>query len=416
MQDAPTQAVRAGVEVEEAGVLGRGAWLVAGAVAVTCMLLLGPSTPAGAPFARTVPVDAAKDVVPNRVMTWNLCNPCEESNVDRAAEIAAYAPQVVGLQEACVRDVERIRDHLANLHGLEYHVEYGPVLRNWSRCGGLPWKPGGYGQALLSAAPMTDVVTEEYPDGGSEDRGYIAVTTEVAGQTVRVFNTHLAQRRQESVREGRPRCSPRRSPGTNGPSCSATSTPCRTPPNSPRSGRSPRTPTPGAGRHCQRLRADDGLADQVRLRVPARAFGAGARGAAQPVFRSPSAAHRRHRALIPLKVLLVGAIRGYTFDEPTSKESVMGIIAWIFIGLIVYAIAKALMPGKDPGGIIITMLIGIAGGLLGGFLGKVMFGVDSIDGFFDLSTWIAAIIGSVILLALYRVFTGRSRRGGHAHA
>nr|WP_231628116.1 endonuclease/exonuclease/phosphatase family protein [Streptomyces sp. Z38] len=165
------------------------------------MMLLGPSTPAGAPFARTVPVDAAKDVVPNRVMTWNMCNPCDESNVERAAEIAAYAPQVVGLQEACVRDVERIRDHLANLHGLDYHVEYGPVLRNWSRCGGAPWRPGGYGQALLSAAPMTDVVTAEYPDGGSEDRGYIAVTTEVAGQTVRVFNTHLAQRRQEEVRE-----------------------------------------------------------------------------------------------------------------------------------------------------------------------------------------------------------------------
>ncbi|XMA39910.1 endonuclease/exonuclease/phosphatase family protein [Streptomyces albogriseolus] len=110
-------------------------------------------------------------------------------------------PQIVGLQEACVRDVERIRDHLANLHGLVYHVEYGPVLRNWSRCGGAPWKPGGYGQALLSAAPMTDVVLEEYPNGGSEDRGYLAVTTEVAGQPVRVFNTHLAQRRQESVRE-----------------------------------------------------------------------------------------------------------------------------------------------------------------------------------------------------------------------
>ncbi|MBT3166203.1 GlsB/YeaQ/YmgE family stress response membrane protein [Streptomyces sp. Vc74B-19] len=94
----------------------------------------------------------------------------------------------------------------------------------------------------------------------------------------------------------------------------------------------------------------------------------------------------------------------------------MGIIAWIFIGLIAGAIAKALMPGKDPGGIIITMLIGIAGGLLGGFLGKVIFGVDSIDGFFDLSTWIAAIIGSVILLALYRVFAGRGHRGGHAHA
>ncbi|WP_329138494.1 GlsB/YeaQ/YmgE family stress response membrane protein [Streptomyces sp. NBC_01476] len=90
----------------------------------------------------------------------------------------------------------------------------------------------------------------------------------------------------------------------------------------------------------------------------------------------------------------------------------MGVVAWIIIGLLAGLIAKALMPGKDPGGIIITALIGIAGGLLGGWLGKVIFGVDSIDGFFDLSTWIAAIVGSMILLALYRVFTGRTR----AHA
>ncbi|MFJ4840383.1 GlsB/YeaQ/YmgE family stress response membrane protein [Streptomyces sp. NPDC088746] len=88
----------------------------------------------------------------------------------------------------------------------------------------------------------------------------------------------------------------------------------------------------------------------------------------------------------------------------------MGIIAWIFIGLLAGLIAKALMPGKDPGGIIITMLIGIAGGLLGGWLGKVIFGIDSIDGFFDLSTWIAAIVGSLILLVLYRVISGNRRR------
>ncbi|MFF5933220.1 GlsB/YeaQ/YmgE family stress response membrane protein [Streptomyces sp. NPDC012508] len=87
----------------------------------------------------------------------------------------------------------------------------------------------------------------------------------------------------------------------------------------------------------------------------------------------------------------------------------MGIIAWILIGLIAGFIAKALMPGKDPGGIIITTLIGIAGGLLGGWLGKVIFGVDSIDGFFELSTWIAAIIGSVILLVLYRLVAGNRR-------
>ncbi|MEV4561533.1 GlsB/YeaQ/YmgE family stress response membrane protein [Kitasatospora sp. NPDC049285] len=84
----------------------------------------------------------------------------------------------------------------------------------------------------------------------------------------------------------------------------------------------------------------------------------------------------------------------------------MGIIAWILIGLIAGSIAKALMPGRDPGGIIVTMLIGIAGGLLGGWLGKVVFGVDSIDGFFDLSTWVAAIAGSIILLIGYRLVTG----------
>ncbi|WP_217145674.1 GlsB/YeaQ/YmgE family stress response membrane protein [Streptomyces sp. AC627_RSS907] len=92
----------------------------------------------------------------------------------------------------------------------------------------------------------------------------------------------------------------------------------------------------------------------------------------------------------------------------------MGIIAWIIIGLLAGAIAKALLPGKDPGGVIVTMLIGVLGGLLGGWLGKVLFGVDSIDGFFEVSTWIAAIVGSVILLVLYRVVTGN--RHSHRHA
>ncbi|MFE9928516.1 GlsB/YeaQ/YmgE family stress response membrane protein [Streptomyces sp. NPDC005533] len=83
----------------------------------------------------------------------------------------------------------------------------------------------------------------------------------------------------------------------------------------------------------------------------------------------------------------------------------MGIIAWILIGLFAGIIAKMLMPGRDPGGIIITILIGIAGGLLGGWLGKVIFGVDSIDGFFEISTWIAAIVGSLILLGVFRLFS-----------
>ncbi|MCB5179227.1 GlsB/YeaQ/YmgE family stress response membrane protein [Streptomyces antimicrobicus] len=85
----------------------------------------------------------------------------------------------------------------------------------------------------------------------------------------------------------------------------------------------------------------------------------------------------------------------------------MGILGWILLGLLAGIIAKLLMPGRDPGGFFITILIGIAGGLLGGWLGKVIFGVDSVDGFFELSTWIAAIVGSLILLALYRLVAGR---------
>ncbi|MGW6948319.1 endonuclease/exonuclease/phosphatase family protein [Streptomyces xanthophaeus] len=186
-------------------VLRRGARWAAGAMTAVCVvLLLGPSAPSGDAPAARLPFDAAKAVVPDRVGTWNICNPCGggRHNFGRATEIATYAPQVIGLQEACERDVEQIRTYLEEVYGLVYRVEYGVVLRNWNRCGGLPWRPGGFGQAILSAAPMTDRVSVEYPDGGSEDRGYLAVTTLVGGRPVRVFNTHLAQRRQEEVRAG----------------------------------------------------------------------------------------------------------------------------------------------------------------------------------------------------------------------
>lgn len=183
-------------------VFGRGTRVLAGGLGVACVVLIGPSAPGGGLFGASAPVKAVRDVVPDRVVTWNICNPCDTSDVDRAAEIARFAPQVIGVQEACVRDVERIRDYLEHLHGLVYHVAYGPVLRSWNRCGGVPWKPGGFGQAILSAAPMTDRVKKLYPEGGSEERGYLAVTTAVDGRPVRVFNTHLAQRSQEAVREG----------------------------------------------------------------------------------------------------------------------------------------------------------------------------------------------------------------------
>jgi uncharacterized membrane protein YeaQ/YmgE (transglycosylase-associated protein family) len=85
----------------------------------------------------------------------------------------------------------------------------------------------------------------------------------------------------------------------------------------------------------------------------------------------------------------------------------MGIIAFIILGLLAGLIAKAIMPGSDPGGYLVTAIIGVAGALLGGFLAGVLFGSDPLDEFFDISTWLTAIVGSIILLALYRVVVNR---------
>ena len=88
----------------------------------------------------------------------------------------------------------------------------------------------------------------------------------------------------------------------------------------------------------------------------------------------------------------------------------MGIIGWIILGLLAGFIAKAILPGDDPGGIIVTTLIGIAGALLGGLVAKALGFGDPIDEFFDLSTWLGAIIGAIVLLLIYRaVFGSRSR-------
>ena len=88
----------------------------------------------------------------------------------------------------------------------------------------------------------------------------------------------------------------------------------------------------------------------------------------------------------------------------------MGIIAFIILGLLAGIIAKALLPGRDPGGIIVTMLIGVAGALIGGFVAGALFDADPLDEFFDISTWITAIVGALLLLLAYRAFTG-SRHG-----
>ena len=86
----------------------------------------------------------------------------------------------------------------------------------------------------------------------------------------------------------------------------------------------------------------------------------------------------------------------------------MGIIAFIILGLLAGLIAKAIMPGRDPGGYIVTTVIGVAGALIGGFLAAAIFGAHPLDEFFDISTWLTAIVGAVILLALYRVVIDRN--------
>jgi len=88
----------------------------------------------------------------------------------------------------------------------------------------------------------------------------------------------------------------------------------------------------------------------------------------------------------------------------------VGIIGWIILGALAGVLAKAILPGDDPGGIIITPLIGIAGALIAGFVAQAIGFGDPIDEFFDWSTWIAAIIGAIVLLLIYRAFVGRGTR------
>jgi uncharacterized membrane protein YeaQ/YmgE (transglycosylase-associated protein family) len=82
----------------------------------------------------------------------------------------------------------------------------------------------------------------------------------------------------------------------------------------------------------------------------------------------------------------------------------MNFIGTLIVGLVVGALAKLIMPGKDPGGIIVTILLGIAGAFVGGFLGRItgLYQPDQPAG------WFMSLIGALILLAIYRWFKGRS--------
>ncbi len=81
----------------------------------------------------------------------------------------------------------------------------------------------------------------------------------------------------------------------------------------------------------------------------------------------------------------------------------MGILSWILFGLVVGVIAKLLMPGRDPGGFIVTILLGVAGALLGGFVGRALnlYGPNQGAG------WIMSILGAILLLVIYRMMIRR---------
>jgi uncharacterized membrane protein YeaQ/YmgE (transglycosylase-associated protein family) len=90
-------------------------------------------------------------------------------------------------------------------------------------------------------------------------------------------------------------------------------------------------------------------------------------------------------------------------------EVIMGIIGWIILGLIAGAIAKAILPGRQGGGWILTLLLGVVGALLGGWIGSAIFGIG-LSTFWSLQTWIVAIIGSIIVLLIFGLITRGSRR------
>jgi uncharacterized membrane protein YeaQ/YmgE (transglycosylase-associated protein family) len=104
--------------------------------------------------------------------------------------------------------------------------------------------------------------------------------------------------------------------------------------------------------------------------------------------------------------------------EPRSRErhagvapfkgDVMGVLGWIILGLVAGAIAKALHKGHEPGGLLGTLVVGVAGALLGGFIAAVV-GIGGISSFFSLGTWLIAIGGALLLLVIYNTLAGGSR-------
>jgi uncharacterized membrane protein YeaQ/YmgE (transglycosylase-associated protein family) len=89
----------------------------------------------------------------------------------------------------------------------------------------------------------------------------------------------------------------------------------------------------------------------------------------------------------------------------------MGFLSWLLFGLVAGAVAKLIMPGKDPGGCLITAVIGMLGSVIGGFVGTRLFGIRQVTGF-NLHSLGIAILGAILLLTIYRVLVARRHSRG----
>ncbi|SCK30145.1 Uncharacterized membrane protein YeaQ/YmgE, transglycosylase-associated protein family [Streptomyces sp. WMMB 714] len=103
------------------------------------------------------------------------------------------------------------------------------------------------------------------------------------------------------------------------------------------------------------------------------------------------------------------------FIADTDPESALsglvesGVVSWLILGLVAGTVAKVLLPGRDPGGLLGTILIGIVGAFIGGWLSSTFLDRSVDHDFFDPALWVAAIAGSLVLLIAYRIFFGHSR-------
>jgi uncharacterized membrane protein YeaQ/YmgE (transglycosylase-associated protein family) len=98
------------------------------------------------------------------------------------------------------------------------------------------------------------------------------------------------------------------------------------------------------------------------------------------------------------------------FGNKEIREMIISLIVWIVVGFLAGFIAKSIMPGPDGGGFILTTILGIVGAIVGGFIGRSFFDTAAGDGF-SLMGFIFAVIGALVVLAIYRLATGRSLRG-----